>query len=71
MAEQKKITKSKSESKRVEELEKVEKTPEQEKTEQELKDELDALLADIDEALGENLENAQEFMTNFIQKGGQ
>jgi ubiquitin-like protein Pup len=34
-------------------------------------DDLDALLADIDEALGENLEHAQEFVSNFLQKGGE
>lgn len=36
-----------------------------------LKDELDALLEEIDEALGENLENAQAFVDAFQQKGGQ
>lgn len=38
---------------------------------QELMDELDELMASIDEALGENLDLAQDFVMNFIQKGGQ
>lgn len=66
------VQKSKSQQKREETVaEAPVKTTDKEKTEQELKDELDALLADIDEALGENLECAQEFMSNWIQKGGE
>lgn len=74
MAEQVRDSKGKSsKSKKAAEAEELEttKTPEKEKTEQELKDELDALLDSIDEALGENLESAQDFVNNFIQKGGQ
>ena len=40
-------------------------------TKQELKDDLDALLADIDEALGENVVNAEEFVEAYQQKGGE
>lgn len=74
MAEQVRATKGKSSKKaesESEDLAAATKTPEKEKTEQELKDELDALLESIDEALGENLENAQEFCANYVQKGGE
>lgn len=72
MAERERVQKSKSELRREAVVAETQtKAPEKEKTEQELKDELDALLDSIDEALGENLECAQEFMSNWIQKGGQ
>ncbi len=72
MAEQVRASKSKSEEKRVTELEKAkvtEKTDEQKKKEEE---ELDALLASIDEALGDDLlQNSEQFIRDFVQKGGQ
>jgi prokaryotic ubiquitin-like protein Pup len=36
-----------------------------------LKAEMDALLDDIDQALGENATLAEEFVGSFIQKGGE
>lgn len=66
MAEQTRISKSKSESKRVAELEKVEaaKNAEAEK----VKAETDDLLDEIDGLLEEN---AEEFVKSYVQKGGQ
>lgn len=71
MSEQSRVSRSKSEAKRVAVEKEAAKSAEKEKSEQELKDELDALLASIDEALGENLECAQEFVNAFQQKGGE
>lgn len=66
MAEQTRISKSKSEAKRVAELEKVEaaKNAEAEK----VKAETDDLLDEIDGLLEEN---AEEFVRSYVQKGGQ
>lgn len=66
MAEQARISKSKSEAKRVAELEKVEaaKNAEADK----VKAETDDLLDEIDGLLEEN---AEEFVRSYVQKGGQ
>lgn len=37
----------------------------------ELLEDGDRLLEEIEEALGENLSNAQDFVNEYIQKGGQ
>lgn len=66
MAEQSRVSKSKSEAKRVAELEKVE-TKKSEDAEK-LKDELDDLLDEIDSVLEVN---AEEFVKGYIQKGGE
>lgn len=36
-----------------------------------LKEDLNDLLDEVDKALEENMANAEEFMSNWIQKGGQ
>lgn len=66
MAEQARVSKSKSEAKRVAELEKVEaaKNAEADK----VKAETDDLLDEIDGLLEEN---AEEFVRSYVQKGGQ
>lgn len=66
MAEQKRISKSKSEAKRVEEIEKAEA---KESAEAEaLKAETDDLLDEIDSMLETN---AEEFVRAYVQKGGE
>ena len=60
------VYKSKSEAKRVEVQEEVETTEVDHK--EALKDELDELLDEIDSVLEEN---AEEFVRNYVQKGGQ
>lgn len=69
MAEQKRVSKAKSEAKQAEaevEAEAV-KSEEAEKLLKETDDLFDA----IDEALGENLEQAGDFISSYVQKGGQ
>lgn len=66
MAEQARVSKSKSEAKRVEELEKAE--AKKSESAAKLKDELDDLLDEIDSVLEVN---AEEFVKGYIQKGGQ
>lgn len=66
MADQKRVSKSKSEAKRVEELEKVEAAKNEEA--EKVKAETDDLLDEIDGLLEEN---AEEFVKSYIQKGGQ
>jgi ubiquitin-like protein Pup len=66
MSEQTRVSKSKSEKKRVEELEKAESAKNEEA--EKLKAETDDLLDEIDGLLEEN---AAEFVSAYIQKGGE
>lgn len=64
------VQKSKSTQKREEVLEEETKKTDT-KSAEELLAETDAFFDEIDEALGENLENAFDFVQAFQQKGGQ
>lgn len=66
MAGQERVSKSKSEAKRVEELEKAEAAKNAEA--ETLKAETDDLLDEIDGLLEEN---AEEFVRSYVQKGGE
>ena len=66
MSEQARVSKSKSETKRVEELEKAEAKANADA--EALKAETDDLLDEIDSMLETN---AEEFVRSYVQKGGQ
>lgn len=68
MASQERVSKSKSDKKKVDELEKVKVKDKATAEADALKDELDDLLDEIDSVLEVN---AEEFIRGYIQKGGQ